>query len=316
MDQSSEMAVFVTVVREAGFSAAARVLHLTPSAVSKQITRLEDRLGVRLLNRTTRRFSMTDEGEAYYQRAVSILADIAETEAMISNRGGAPRGILRLSCSTTFGRLQVVPLLPEFLGRFPEMKLQLSLTDTIVDLVQEGIDVAIRIAELSDSSLVARRLGIDRRIVCAAPSYVKKYGLPKNPEELRNHNCLILNTAQALNDWEFSLGGETRKIHVDGPFEANSGIAVHAATLSGLGIAQLASYVAVPDLKAGRLISCLDEFVVSQRPIYAVYPHRRHLSPKVREFVNFLVERFTPTPPWGTWPVDAPDRLLATSTTN
>ncbi|MEX2617059.1 MAG: LysR family transcriptional regulator [Alphaproteobacteria bacterium] len=304
MDQSSEMAAFVTVVREAGFSSAARTLHLTPSAVSKQISRLEDRLGVRLLNRTTRRFSMTDEGEAYYQRAVSILAEIAETEAMISNRGGAPRGILRVSCSTTFGRQQVVPLLPEFLGRFPEISMQLSLSDTMVDLVQEGVDVAIRIAELSDSTLVARRLGMDRRIVCAAPSYVEKHGLPKVPEDLRDHNCLILNTAQAINDWEFSSNGESRRIHIEGTFEANSGIAVHAATLAGLGIAQLASYVAVPDLKAGRLISCLDEFVVSQRPIYAIYPHRRHLSPKVREFVNFLIDKFTPTPPWGHWPVE------------
>ena len=221
---------------------------------------------------------------------------------MISNRGGAPRGILRVSCSTTFGRLQVVPLMPEFLSQFPDIKLQLSLTDTMVDLVQEGIDVAIRISELSDSSLVARRLGLDRRIVVASPAYAEKHGLPKKPEDLHDHNCLILSTAQALTDWEFSHNGETRKIHVDGPFEANSGVAVHAATLAGIGIAQLASYVAVPDLKAGRLISCLDEFVTSQRPIYAVYPHRRHLSPKVREFVNFLIERFTPIAPWGTWP--------------
>ncbi len=307
MEQNSEMAVYVAVVREAGFSAAARKLHLTPSAVSKQITRLEDRLGVRLLNRTTRRFSMTEEGETFFHRAVSILADIAETEAMISNRGGSPRGILRVSSSTTFGRLQIVPILPEFLASYPDIKLQLSLTDTVVDMVQEGFDVAIRIAELSDSSLVARRLGVDRRIVVAAPSYVEKHGLPKLPEDLSEHNCLILSTAQALSDWEFSQGGETRKIHVDGPFEANSGVAVHAATLAGIGIAQLASYVAVPDLKAGRLISCLDEFVTTQRPIYAVYPHRRHLSPKVRVFVNFLIDHFTPVAPWGTWPPDEHD---------
>ena len=307
MEQNSEMAVYVAVVREAGFSAAARKLHLTPSAVSKQITRLEDRLGVRLLNRTTRRFSMTEEGETFFHRAVSILADIAETEAMISNRGGSPRGILRVSSSTTFGRLQIVPILPEFLASYPDIKLQLSLTDTVVDMVQEGFDVAIRIAELSDSSLVARRLGVDRRIVVAAPSYVEKHGLPKLPEDLSEHNCLILSTAQALSDWEFSQGGETRKIHVDGPFKANSGVAVHAATLAGIGIAQLASYVAVPDLKAGRLISCLDEFVTTQRPIYAVYPHRRHLSPKVRVFVNFLIDHFTPVAPWGTWPPDEHD---------
>ena len=143
MDSSSEMAVFVNVVREGGFSAAARALNRTPSAISKQITRLEDRLDVRLLNRTTRRFSMTDEGEAYYRRATAILADIAETEALVSNRGAAPRGLLRVTCSTTFGRQQIVPILPEFLTRYPDLKFQLSLDDTVVDLVQEGFDVAI-----------------------------------------------------------------------------------------------------------------------------------------------------------------------------
>ena len=302
MDSSSEMAIFVNVVRQGGFSAAARALNRTPSAISKQITRLEDRLDVRLLNRTTRQLSMTDEGEAYYHRATAILADIAETEALVSNKSAAPRGLLRVTCSTTFGRQQIVPILPDFLARYPDLKFQLSLNDKVVDLVQEGFDVAIRMAELHDSSLVARRLAVDRRLICAAPSYIEKFGLPRHPDALANHNCLVLRNAMAMNDWAFRLDGKIRTIHVDGSFETNSGVAVHEAVLAGLGIAQMASFVVVPDLRAGRLVTCLDEFIVTEKPIYALFPDRRHLSPKVRAFIDFLVDRFTPTPPWGDWP--------------
>ncbi|MBL4719821.1 MAG: LysR family transcriptional regulator [Alphaproteobacteria bacterium] len=302
MDASSEMTVFVEVVREGGFSAAARNLNRTPSAISKQISRLEDRLSVRLLNRTTRQLSTTDEGETYFHRAEAILADIAETEELISNQGATIRGQLRVTCSTAFGRQQIVPILPEFLAKYPELKMQLSLSDTMVDLVQEGFDVAIRMAELNDSSLVARRLAVAQRVVCAAPSYFEKHGAPKHPTELVEHNCLVLRAAAAMNDWAFLLDGEVHTIHVDGGFEANSGVAVHEATLAGLGISQLATFVSAPDLRAGRLVSCLDEYVISETPVYAVYPHRRHLSQKVRVFIDFLVEIFGGTPPWGDLP--------------
>ncbi|MFT6580201.1 MAG: LysR family transcriptional regulator [Alphaproteobacteria bacterium] len=302
MNSSSEMASFVEVVRESGFSAAARNLNRTPSAISKQISQLEDRLGVRLLNRTTRQLSMTDEGEIYFHRAEAILADIRETEALISNQGSAPRGLLRITCSTSFGRQQIVPILPDFLTRYPELKMQLSLSDTMVDLVQEGFDVAIRMAELNDSSLVARRLAVDRRVVCAAPSYYEKHGMPTHPTELADHNCLVLRNATAMNDWAFMLDGNVHTIHVDGGFETNSGVAAQEAALAGLGIVQLATFAVAPDLRAGRLVSCLDEYVISAQPIYAVYPHRRHLSQKVRVFIDYLAERFGDNPPWGDVP--------------
>lgn len=298
MQRSDEMAVFVDVVREGGFSAAAKTLGITPSAVSKQVSRLEDRLNVRLLNRTTRQLSMTDEGEIYYQRATAILADIKEAEALVSDRQGTPGGTLRVTSSITFGRHQIVPLMPEFLNTYPEVRLQLSLADNIVDLVQEGIDVAIRVADLTDSSLVARRLAIDRRVVCAAPAYLEKYGIPQSPEALRDHNCLVITNIPSMRDWEFNFGSTTRKIHVEGRFETNSGVAVHEAALDGIGVAQLPAYLVAPDLREGRLVSFLSDRVAEGRTIYAVYPHSRHLSPKVRAFIDFLVDKLTPIPPW------------------
>ena len=298
MQRSDEMTVFVNVVREGGFSAAAKVLELTPSAVSKQVSRLEDRLNVQLLNRTTRQLSMTDEGETYFQRATAILADIEEAEALVSDRRGSPSGMLRVTSSITFGRHQIVPLMPEFLNKFRDVRLQLSLSDNVVDLVQEGFDVAIRVADLTDSSLVARRLAVDRRVVCAAPSYLERFGTPRSPEALRDHNCLVIMNIPSMHDWEFIFGGATRKIHVEGRFETNSGVAVHEAALDGIGIAQLPAYLVAPDLKEGRLVSFLEDRVAEGKPIYAVYPHTRHLSPKVRAFIDFLVAKLTPIPPW------------------
>lgn len=298
MKRSDEMAVFVNVVREGGFSAAAKAMQLTPSAVSKQVSRLEDRLNVQLLNRTTRHLSMTEEGEIYFRRATAILADIEEAEALVSDRRGTPSGTLRVTSSITFGRHQIVPMMPEFLNTYPDLRLQLSLADNIVDLVQEGVDVAIRIGELVDSSLVARRLAVDRRVVCAAPSYVEKYGIPKSPEALRDHNCLVITNIPSMRDWAFSFGSSTRTIHVEGRFETNSGVAIHEAALDGIGIAQLAAYLVAPDLRAGRLVSFLEDRVAEGKPIYAVYPHSRHLSPKVRAFIDFLADKLTPIPPW------------------
>jgi len=297
MDPSSEMSVFVEVVRQGGFSAAARTLNRTPSAVSKQISRLEDRLGVRLLNRTTRQLNVTEEGEAYFDRAAVILADIMETEAMVSNHGAAPRGVLRVTCTNTFGRQKIVPILPEFLALYPALRLQLSLSDTVVDLVRDGFDVAIRMGEMNDSALMIRRLALDRRLVCAAPSYIDKHGLPDHPEQLADHSCLIMRNAVAMNDWAFLYDGAIRKVHVDGRFESNSGVAIHAAALAGLGIAQIGSSIVAPDLESGALVSCLDDFVVAERPIYAVYPHKRHLSQKTRAFIDFIVDHFASTPP-------------------
>lgn len=293
------MAVFVRVVDEGGFSAAARVLRLTPSAVSKQITRLEDRLGVRLLTRTTRQLHLTEEGSEFYERSVRILADVEEAEQAVSRSDSAPRGTLRVSCGVSFGKYQISPLMPEFLSRYPGLSVELETSDSLVDLVEEGVDVAVRFGSLSDSSMVARFLAGSRRSIVAAPSYLERHGEPTHPRELGDHNCLAFSHQVHLNEWRFK--GEEGEIPVQaqGNFRANNGETVFEMALAGLGIARLARWLVEPEIRAGRLKMILQDYYRDVTvPINAIYPTRRHLSPKVRAYVDFLVEKFTPVPPW------------------
>ncbi|MCR9220667.1 MAG: LysR family transcriptional regulator [Alphaproteobacteria bacterium] len=300
MDRSTEMTVFAKVVEEGSFSAAARVLKLTPSAVSKQIARLEDRLAVRLLNRTTRRLSTTEEGSAFYQRAARILADIDEAEAAVTQLHAAPRGTLRINCGIAFGKHQIGPLIPEFLGRYPELTVEMTLTDALSDLVEEGHDVAVRFGPLQDSSMVARQLAVSRRAICAAPAYFERHGIPKHPADLAEHNCLTFSNMPHLNDWIFRMPeGEDFKLRAAGNFSASNGETIHEMVLAGLGVARLAEFLVGPEVREGKLMRVLQPFYRDlEVPINAVYPTRRHLSPKVRAFVDFLLEKFQPIPPW------------------
>jgi DNA-binding transcriptional LysR family regulator len=300
MDAPGEMAVFVRVVDEGGFSAAARALGLTPSAVSKLVSRLEDRLGARLLNRTTRRLSLTDEGQAYYQRSTHILAEIDEAERAVSRLHASPRGRLRVTAATAFATNQIAPLLPEFLDRYPEVHLELSVTDRVVDLVEEGFDVGVRTGALGDSSLISRLLAEDHRTICATPAYLERHGAPRTPADLARHNCITwTGNPGGLNDWPFEGPDGPYTVRVHGNAEVNNGEALHEMALAGLGIAHMAEYRVAPDIRMGRLVPLLahcHRFV--RLPIHVVYPHRRHLSPKVRAFVDFLAGKFTPVPPW------------------
>ncbi len=300
MDKTSEMAIFAKVVQTGGFSAAGRELGITPSAISKQIGRLEDRLGARLLQRTTRRLSLTEEGRTFYQRCTRILASIEEAEAEITALHSRPRGLLRVNGSVAFTKHQVVPLMPEFLARYPDMHINIELMDRSVDLVSEGFDLAIRLAEPADSSLIVRHLATDRRVIVAAPSYLARHGTPSGPDDLLNHNCLRISTRSRFNDWEFDEKSGKRVLHVQGNFQVNDGDSLHQAVLAGIGIGRLATYLVGPDIREGRLVPLLTDYVHERASIYVVYPHRRHLSPKVRAFVDFLVEKFVPNPPWET----------------
>ncbi len=299
MDKQSEMAVFARVVEDESFSAAARALNLTPSAVSKLIGRLEDRLGARLLNRTTRRLSLTEEGHAFYQRCTPILAAIEEAERAVTELHSEPRGLLKVNASTAFTQYHVEPLLPDFLARYPDLRIQLTLSDSLVNLVEEEVDVAIRIAELPDSSLIARKLGPARRTVVAAPSYLEKYGAPNTPDDLKNHNCLTLSVQTTFNQWEFDGPDGPRRLRVGGNIETNNAIVLHQMARAGLGLFRAANFIVGPDIEAGLLVPVLSEFETEgKQNIYAVYPHNRHLSPKVRAFVDLLVDNFVPDPPW------------------
>ena len=299
MDRFGEMETFVRVVESGSFSSAARDLHMTPSAVSKMIGRLEDRLGVRLLSRTTRKLSLTEEGRVFYQRITPILSEVAEAEETISLSTAEARGVLKVNASTAFGQYQIVPLIPAMLERYPSLQVELTMTDSIVNLVEEGFDVSIRIGNLTDSSLIARKLGIANRVVVASPVYLERHGVPKCPVDLEQHQCLKLSIPTSLNKWEFVLADGPRTVEVSGRFEADNAIALHEAALAGLGLFRAATFVVGDDIKAGRLVQVLQEFEISGDPgIFIVWPHNRNLSAKVRAFVDTLVDAFSPVPPW------------------
>jgi len=300
MDRASEMLIFVRCVEEGGFSAAARSLDMTPSAISKQIRRLEDRLGARLFHRTTRRISLTEVGRDFFERCSRIMADIEAAEEAVSRLQDKVRGTLRLTATAAFARSEVVPRINRFLLRYPEINIEIQLADRPVDLVEEGFDLAILLQEqVNDPSLVARRLASNRRIVVAAPEYVERHGVPRTPEQLLQHNCLTLYNISRFNDWEFELpDGGRRVIHVSGNFRANSAAALYEAALAGVGLARLSTWLVAPQIKEGRLLHLLPEYTHEDSAYYVLFPHGRHLSRKVRAFVDFLVEEFTPVPPW------------------
>ncbi|MGB0671354.1 MAG: LysR family transcriptional regulator [Rhodospirillales bacterium] len=295
-----EMAVFVSVVQEGSFSAAAKVLRQTPSAVSKQIGRLEDRLGVRLLNRTTRRLSLTEVGAGYVERARRILADIDEAERLAASAQVMPRGHLRINAPNSFGQRFVTPLIPAFLDRYPEVDCEVTLTDRVTDVVDEGIDVAIRIAALLDSSLIARKLAPNHRLIAASPAYLERYGRPLVPSDVRSHEALRFSFQSSLNNWEFQYpNGHIERIEIHGRFQANNSEALLEAAVGGAGLVRLAKFIMADEVRKGRLVTVLDDFIAPEpTDIHAVYAPGRHLSPKVRAFVDYLADHFLPVPPW------------------
>jgi len=298
MDTLTAMKVFCSVVENDSLAGASRTLNVSPSVVSKQLSGLEDRLGVRLLNRTTRRVSLTEVGSAYYERCKRILADVDEAEIAVSQAHSAPRGLLKVTAPTTFAHRHVAPHLPEFLDRYPEVEVQLLVNDRVVDLVDEGIDLAIRIAQLKDSSLIARKLAVNHRMIVASPDYVKKWGKPETPDQLSDHSLITYAPGNPINDWHFMVDNQQKILRARGTLAMNNGDSVLQTVLAGGGLAMLAAFMAGEHVKSGRLVTLLDEYVREDVPIYAVYPSGRHLSPKVRAFVDFLVELYGPSPYW------------------
>jgi DNA-binding transcriptional LysR family regulator len=294
----SDMTAFVRSVELGGFSTAAREMGLTPSAISKLVTRLEDRLGVRLLNRTTRRLALTPEGEAYFHRSQRILADIHEAENEVACFRAQPKGVLRINVGTAFGMHQLAPALPEFLSRHPDMQVELTITDRVVDLIEEGADLGIRLGELADSSLVARRICDLERVVCAAPAYLRKHGTPRRPEDLLKHNCLSVAYSPSLHRWPFATSDGVQYVDVSGNASANTADTLLRLAIVGLGIIRLSDVIAAEAIREGRLVPLLQDVHHSELlPLHAVYPQGRHRSPKVAAMVEFLVERFG-TAPW------------------
>lgn len=290
MERSGEMEVFARVVAEGGFSAAARGLEMSPSAVSKLISRLEARLGARLLTRTTRALRLTDEGEAYHRATLRILAEMEAADQAASR--GAARGRLRVNASVGFGNLVLTPLIPEFLRRHPEITLDLSFTDDVVDLLEKRADVAIRMGSLPDSALVARKLGETGRVVCAAPEYLARRGVPERPGDLRAHECLGFTFRPSGVGWPFVVEGLAVEQPVAGGPRVNNGETMRQLALGGAGIARVGRFHVAGDLAAGRLVAVLEAFNPGDREaISAVHLGGGPVLRRVRVFVEYLVER-------------------------
>lgn len=297
MDLASQMILFARVVETGSFSAAARQLGQTPSAVSRQIQQLEDRVGVRLLTRNQHGIRLTDEGRAFNERCTLIAADLAETEAMLSGISGRPQGTLKVVATVAFGKAQLLPVLPGFLEQYPELRVSLELTDRPVRLDIEDVDIAIRFTEqIDDTDVIVRKLAPNRRILCAAPGYLQRHGRPETARDLARHNCLRLSTVASWNDWQFA--DEHESLPLGGNFEANSADAIYHAALAGVGIARLSTYLVGRDLRAGRLVRLLPDYAQENSSIVAVYRERRNLAPKIRSFLDYLVGIFTPVAPW------------------
>jgi DNA-binding transcriptional LysR family regulator len=293
--RSSEMAVFSAVAEAGGFSAAGRRLHLTPSAVSKLIARLEDRLGTPLFTRSTRRLQLTAEGVLYLERVRRILAEMDEADRLVGSGAGAvPRGRLRVSASVAFGECCILPLAPEFLALYPQVELDISLTDAVVDLVDDRTDIAIRIGALRDSSLKARKLLETRRVITAAPEYIERHGLPRTPQDLAAHNCLRFNFRRTLDEWPFRdpQTGTGFAVAVAGNAHGNNGVILRQLALSGLGLARLGSFHVADDIAAGRLVTVLEDYNPGDiELIHAVYVGHEQLALRVRAFIDFIAGR-------------------------
>lgn len=267
--------------------------------MSRQVSELEAHLGVRLLNRTTRRLSLTESGQAFFDRCVQLLADLEEAEVAVTSASIVPRGTLRLTCSATFGSRHLAPAIAAFATRHPQMRFDVELSERIVDIVEEGFDLAVRIGATGSQNLVARRIGATRILCCAAPSYLERHGEPREPEELAKHQCLTYEYSPNRNVWSFRdpRGGE-RSVRIAGPVHSNNGRFLETLATHGAGISREPDFISGPDVRAGRLKVILQEFEAPPLPIYVVYPSRRHLSAKVRAFADFLAERFA-TERWG-----------------
>ncbi|PTU77734.1 LysR family transcriptional regulator [Pseudomonas indoloxydans] len=285
------MQVFVESVRRGSFSAAGRYLGLSPSAVSKLLSRLETRLGVRLLNRSTRTLSPTEGGRAYFVRCVEILAEIESAEDSLTGFGHVPVGTLRINSTPGFAKHQLLPLMPEFQGLYPELNLEFQLTGQAVDLIAENVDLAIRLGKLKDMSLVGRKLGESRRIVCASPSYLKKHGNPLTPSDLNDHNCLRLSTNEVFNRWSFTGTRGTEIVEVKGNFVTDNVDVLHEYVQLGGGIGRLSAFMVARDIARGQLVQLLPDYEIEQQQIHAVYPHRKHMPAKVKVFLDFLIDK-------------------------
>ncbi|HEX6689909.1 MAG TPA: LysR family transcriptional regulator [Burkholderiales bacterium] len=299
MDRFEAIRVFSQVVELGSFSKAAEHLGISATATSRHVAELETHLQTRLLNRTTRRISLTESGRAFYERSVQLLADLGEAEQEASRAAVVPRGTIKLTSAVNFGVRHLAPAIADFLAAHREVRFDVSLSDRIVDLVEEGFDLGIRIGAAGAEHIVARRFGETRLVPCASPAYLAAHGAPRSPDDLGRHNCFTYEYITPKNVWRFRdpAGGE-RAVRVNGSLHSNNGDLLAEVAARGAGIVFEPAFIVGPEVRAGRLVPLLQEYVPAPVPIYAVYPSRKHLSAKIRLFVDFLVARFADAQDW------------------
>ena len=289
-ERLDSLMIFVQAAKHRSFSAAARQLGMSPSAVSRAVQRLEDRLGSRLLNRTTRSLSLTDDGARFYESGRQILSDLEEAELSLRRSQSTPSGVLRINLIPSMARLHIMPALPKFVEQYPELKLEISLSDRRVDLIEDGIDAVVRVGSSPDSNLIMQILGTAKEVVCASPAYVAKYGKPQTPEELQQHQCInhVIPQTGRVRDWRFQQDGQVTTVDVAGPLTIDHAETVTAAAIAGAGIIQLYNFVVGDAIASGQLVPLLEKYTLPGVPIAVIYAQKRYLSAKVRVFVEFI----------------------------
>ena len=292
MDKLTMMLTFKSVVETGSFTAAGKQLYKSKALLSKQVKDLEEHLGCRLLNRSTRRLYVTEFGKIYYKHCLYILNEIADFEESIKSDQSSVKGVLRLSAPQTFSEMYLTDALIAFLKKFPLVKLEVTLNDCLVNIIEDGYDVAIRIGNLSDSNLVARHLAPIRLILCGSEDYLKSHDCPVLPRDLVNHSCVIDSNIETGTSWVFKVRGTNLNIPIKGNFRVNSAISVKKAVESGLGIGMCPSFTVQESIKAGKIIPLLEEYETDPVGLYAIYPHRRHLATKIKVLISFLSEYF------------------------
>lgn len=290
MDRFTSMQVYTSVVELGSFTAAANVFRMSPGMVTKHINAIEKRLDATLIKRTTRRLQVTEVGKAYYESCKEILRKVEDAEAGTAILSGKPKGLLKVTASLWFGSITLTPIICDYLNQFPDVSVELSLSDRFVDIIDEHFDVAIRIGELSDSSLIARKLATVELSICASPAYLNKHGTPTKPEDLKNHECLGFTNWRSQSGWKVVEKALTNQGMSRSRFDSNNGQALRQAALKGIGIILMPKVLLAPDIQAGRLVEVLKEFTPPSRPVNAVYPKERQTTPKLASFVDYLAE--------------------------
>jgi DNA-binding transcriptional LysR family regulator len=299
MDRLRAFEVFVTVVSRGSFTRAADALNTSPANVTRYVNELEAHLGTRLLNRTSRTLSLTEGGETFYARCKSILDDVAETEGLVSSASVEPRGRLRINAPVSFGILHLAPLWPAFMRKYPDVELDVALIDRVVDIVDEGYDLAIRISRAGSTSHAARKLATSRNILCASPDYLARCGSPATPADLVEHRCIGYSYAATGDEWQLADSeGKSHAVKVNCHMHSNNGDTARAAALAGQGVIWQPTFLVGNDLRAGKLVQILPAYRLPDIDVLALYPSRRHLSAKIRAMVDFLADAFGGVPPW------------------